>query len=153
MGCDIHVFIEKKIDEKYDTWEAVQLYKIDQYSHKLEVVNPYDGRNYGLFSALAGVRGWEEPFISPRGLPKNLSREIEKEEAWWGEDAHTRTWYDLFELQLFIKEYVMKDSGDEEIILALEDFFDSLISYLHFAGEFIFKFEPNKYRIIMWFDS
>lgn len=156
MGADIHVYLEKKTDEKYNIWESVCLYKIDEYRHKLEIANPYNGRNGELFSALAGVRGWLTPFVNPRGLPENLSQEIEKEYLWFKGDAHTSTWYDVYELKLLIKEFKMEHKEDFEyknIVVALDYFYNNLISYLKFAGEEPFGSEIGKYRVIIWFDN
>ena len=153
MGCDIHVFLEKKTDEKYDCWDQVQLYKVDNYSHNLEIADAYSGRNYELFSVLAGVRGWYEPMIEPRGYPNNLSRPVEKEKEWYGIDAHTPTWYDLFELNLLIKDFKNEHENEDYIYEALDNFWNSLINYLDFAGEYVWEFKPNQYRVIIFFDS
>lgn len=57
MGCDIHCYIEcKRKDSKY--W------------YLFGNMNP--GRNYTLFSVLAGVRGDESPLYPVRGIPSDL---------------------------------------------------------------------------------
>ena len=149
MGCDITMYIEKNTDEVYNIWENVSLYRVGKYSHNLEKVSPYNGRNYELFSILAGVRGWHEPLIEPRGLPENLSREVEKEERWWEKEYHTPTWYDLKELLLYREMY--KDNEDYKVF---EDFVGNILYYLELAEEYVWvDVPPNKYRVIMWFDS
>lgn len=69
MGCDIHGFAEVRPDDKSNWWR--------------EDLMP-DGRNYLLFSVLAGVRGGLYPDVihSPRGIPEDLSK------PWW--------WYSFF---------------------------------------------------------
>lgn len=65
MGCDIHCYIEyKNKDSDKDFW---------QYFGGR--INP--GRNYLLFSKLAGVRGGEDaaPKYPPRGMPNTPARE------------------------------------------------------------------------------
>ena len=153
MGCDIHMFIEKKASEKYDIWEQVALYRVNKNNHKLEVAPFYDGRDYELFSLLAGVRGWHEPFVDLRGLPNNMSSEVEKESAWYESFSHSHTWYDLFELKLFIQDFKNKNENEDGIFERLDGLYDFIIDYLDFAGEYIFNIKPNQYRIIMWFDS
>jgi len=149
MGCDIHCFIEKKTDEKYNVWQQVKIYNVNEWSYGLDVVNPYDGRSYDLFSILAGVRGEYEPLVSPRGLPENLSQDVEKEKIWWNEDYHTPTWYDLNELLLFKKMYAEKEEYESFIY-----FVDKIEMYLDFAKEWIYgDVAPGRYRVIMWFDS
>ena len=162
MGCDIHVFIEKKTDEKYNIWEQVALYRVGKYGRQLETADPYDGRNYSLFGLLAGVRGWMDPLIEPRGLPSNLSEGVEKEERWWEQSYHTPTWYDLSELYLYrkmYKSYIRKDESlqEEERAEAYGSFVyfvDCIEHYLDLAQEWTWgDIAPSKYRVIMWFDS
>ena len=76
MGCDIHVFLERKNkDGKY------------------ELVKELDGtasvRNYRLFAALAGVRG-EGP--EPKGLPADVSEAVREIRHDWGGDGHSDSW-------------------------------------------------------------
>ena len=61
MGCDIHAFIEYK-HLLEDRWSAI--------SGQL-----YLDRNYGLFSALAGVRSYGDAidYLEPRGIPDDIS--------------------------------------------------------------------------------
>ena len=158
MGCDIHMFIEKKANEKYDIWERVSLYYINEYTHDLECAEPYNGRDYELFSLLAGVRGWYEPFDFCRGLPDSVSSKIEAEHAGWGMDCHSTSWYDLCELNLFIKEFKLNNAEtevekEEGMIPRLEKFWEGIVNYLEFAGEFVWDIKPNKYRIVFWFDN
>lgn len=158
MGCDIHMFIEKKTNEKYDIWERVSLYYVNRNTHDIECVEPYKGRDYDLFSLLAGVRGGYEPFDSCRGLPPHVSSKVEAEYNAGDGDYYSATWYDLFELKLFIKEFKMTHAEDEEekkeqMIPRLEELWEGIINYLDFADEFIWDIKPGKYRIVFWFDS
>lgn len=84
MGCDIHGFIEVKINGQWIAFD------------KLDI-----NRNYLLFAKIAGVRdrsGQVIPIAQPRGLPSDLSLvaetcfEIDKE------DAHSMTWLSLDEM-------------------------------------------------------
>ncbi len=67
------------------------------YYRKKNYAN-YSGRNYYLFTFLAGVRGKETPLVDPRGIPEDCSRSIKKLHSRWGFDAHTPTYYYLREL-------------------------------------------------------
>lgn len=63
MGCDIHAFIEMKVNGK---WHFVG-----------ELIR---SRDYDLFSALSGVRGEHDAFFKPNvPLPKDCCSEIRKE--------------------------------------------------------------------------
>jgi hypothetical protein len=61
MGCDIHTFIERR---EHDAWWSVH------YGGQF-----YVGRDYRLFSALAGVRSYDDPppLYAPRGIPEDLA--------------------------------------------------------------------------------
>lgn len=58
MGCDIHCFLEFKYND--GQWES--------FSKKIR-----PGRDYEVFSFLAGVRGYGDiqPLVDPRGFPKD----------------------------------------------------------------------------------
>ena len=106
MGCDIHAFIE-------------YVYEGDTFTNTFSDGEIHFGRNYTLFSLLAGVRGMEQPVVSPRGFPDDCVARgdssvfksnwiVAEKYAEYGSDAHTPTWLTLDELKkvrsLFIKE-------------------------------------------------
>lgn len=117
MGCDIHVFLEKR-NKDTNQWESMSLYKKNS-DNTYEPIPVYDGRNYELFGLLAGVRGSSHFFsggygyiVEPRGLPSDLSPYTQNEwekgkdesgRQWW----HTPTWYDFCELETYA--YLLKD--------------------------------------------
>lgn len=64
MGCDIHLYFEKRNEE--GKWEKLEI---------SEFLVPED-RNYALFGQLAGIRGYPdegEPWFQERGLPDDYS--------------------------------------------------------------------------------
>lgn len=66
MGCDIHAYLEYTSKEAGDSG--------DYWSGFGGCINP--GRNYDLFTLLAGVRGdAKEAVIPPRGIPSDLGCE------------------------------------------------------------------------------
>jgi hypothetical protein len=99
MGCDIHVYVEKRVDGQ---WRAA-----DKYSDE-DGIGPdvsyddrvYVGRNYRLFSVLAGVRKHDMlPVIAePRDLPEDVSPEVRAASDSWGVDGHSHSWLTLREL-------------------------------------------------------
>lgn len=121
MGCDIHMYAEVKKDSK---WEKVgKVFKNpyydktrpsttaeDGYEWNAKLIdNPYKKRNYSLFAILADVRngfgcaGCDlgdgfNPIDDPRGLPKDVSREIKKESDSWDCDGHSHSYFTLKEL-------------------------------------------------------
>lgn len=82
MGCDIHLFVEVKVEDK---WGA--------YNH------PYIKNDYRLFSKMAGVRQCTderginiEPISKPRGVPDNVSFVTKLAIAKCGTDGHSHSW-------------------------------------------------------------
>lgn len=68
MGCDIHCYVEyRKRDGENKNWR--------DFGGR---INP--GRNYLMFSIMAGVRSWsgnEDVLFKPKGLPEKLGYESE----------------------------------------------------------------------------
>lgn len=107
MGCDIHVFVERKVGNhwvrvseakgpRHPYYDEAQDEKTKAYFDK-PTWSP--GRNYWLFGVLAGVRANQfEPIIEPRGVPEDLSKSVAKEFKKWEGDAHTEHYYTLPEL-------------------------------------------------------
>lgn len=92
MGCDIHFYVERKIDNKW----VVQFSPKD-FSYRKDVW--YDGRSYSLFGLLAGVRSRDiTPLAALRDLPEDCSEYIRKQHQEWDIDAHSASYYYLDEL-------------------------------------------------------
>lgn len=120
MGCDIHMYAEKKIG---DTWypftppEHNKWYEEDEEDqpfNRQSALNhddvAWDGRNYRIFAMLAGVRngiGFASvktgepitPISKPRGLPEDVSAEVKQESDDWDIDGHSHSWLTLAELE------------------------------------------------------
>jgi len=127
MGCDIHFFTERKtssnnyqgpkdlsedrntkieeiidnrpVEERWvsaDEWEFDDEYWNVPYSKEF-----YNGRNYYLFSILAGVRGDEEPIDYPRGIPEDCSSGYSYVTNQWDGDGHSHSYFTLKELLEF----------------------------------------------------
>ena len=78
MGCDIHVHSEVKIN---GVWHHVGA--------------PCIGRDYSLFSKMAGVRSYdpkEEPIVEPRGIPNDATFLTLFDYERMKGDAHTPSW-------------------------------------------------------------
>jgi hypothetical protein len=110
MGCDIHLYVEKRdadgLWRSADTWYDDPDYPDRKTVYKwglgLErLAGPiYDGRNYNLFAVLADVRNHETfvPIAAPRGVPADASPEYAAEAKSWGGDGHSHSWLTLGEL-------------------------------------------------------
>ncbi len=114
MGCDIHCCIEwrdtlkNKVNCIGLTAEANKSLvdiNVKNYDSNFNSINDriYNGRNYALFTILAGVRT-REPFmpISPRkGVSNDASYLFKSWIEEYGPDGHSASWLTLKELQDF----------------------------------------------------
>lgn len=79
MGCDIHMYAERRVDGKWrPLFEPVG---DEYYGYEWPVVTK--DRDYDLFGVLAGVRNRHVPCITgePRGLPCDLCEEYARAHA------------------------------------------------------------------------
>lgn len=111
MGCDIHLFGERRVDGK---WESVDEWVTEDFAGYIYTsvkrdARLYDGRNYDLFAILANVRNGYGfagvltgtgfiPISEPRGLPTDVSPEVKANSMDWGGDGHSHSWLTLREL-------------------------------------------------------
>lgn len=116
MGCDIHSFVEVKIDDKW-------IKTVGYFPNSLDGESPFDWRCYGIFGFLADVRNYSRvPTIAePRGLPKDSlflypPEAIVKTEVFsfddpyfWGDGLHSCSWLTLKELLNFDYDQVFED--------------------------------------------
>ena len=109
---------------------------------------PYGGRCYRLFGALAGVRDTSVDMIVPGRwdkLPDDVSVELESMSDDFGMDAHSHSYLTLREL-MDSKYYKMS-------VLALQSigidpyFFKTMVPDLQKFGD------PDDIRIVFWFDN
>lgn len=160
MGADIHIYVEKLNDN--NEWEYIYMKDKDG-----DTVTWYP-RDYTLFGLLAEVRreGYDD-LTKVRGLPYNMSDEVNQAYEEYKDDYHSATWYMLSELDSMKQYLIMKR---ENIILSnllaqeekvqLKEEYESIIGSLTSfcnAIEFIcstnFTYSPDKARVIVWFDN
>jgi hypothetical protein len=143
MGCDIHCFAEVK---QKDRWVMVQDYFTpDSYSkeylHKDKVTNCFDWRSYFMFGLLAGVRRNDvEPISEPKGLPLDISDEVNDEYLGWEDNVHSMSYLTLEELNNF--DY--------------SKYSDEYLSNLFFTHLYELNELKETYsdvRIVFWFDN
>ncbi|ASA22343.1 hypothetical protein [Paenibacillus donghaensis] len=126
MGCDIHLFVEKKINGKWLAVKGVNEPEIkeaeefienikargesaDYWEKRIEELRQgtqgyiWDGRHYLLFEALAGVRANHEitPISEPKGLPEDISAEVKDSAEGWGGDGHSHSYLTAAELNAY----------------------------------------------------
>ena len=82
MGCDIHPYVEVRINNKWEI-STKEVFSLDSFERewqkRLMSERPFDWRSYSLFAFLAGVRNYDccEPISEPRGLPEDCSDSID----------------------------------------------------------------------------
>lgn len=119
MGCDIHAYaeIKRSFGHEEARWYCCENFQLSPYyiwakrngkdlegESEFEINPLYNGRNYALFEALAGVRGEMKNclFAFQNDIPKDCSDFIKSEWEWLGEDAHSPSYITIKEL--FSKE-------------------------------------------------
>ena len=111
MGCDIHTSVERLEGKPDPSWVLLPPPEIELYYYPDSMNKPalgefwYWGRNYSLFTFLAGVRddaayaGKANRCLDlPRGVPADASPEYRKLVDDWGPDGHTHSYFTLREL-------------------------------------------------------
>jgi len=156
MGCDIHLFTERKRTiNNQEKWANVDNWKINPYydgiekqEREYELCSAYRHRNYNLFSILADVRNYREnkPISEPKGIPNDVSEIVQIEKDIWEGDGHSHSYFTMKELY----DYYEENKSDEDTDLK------NLIEVLegHFKDSYYDKDRDcEKYRIVFWFDN
>jgi len=115
MGCDIHLYKEKKIN---DVWVTADEGWCDEYGDG-DIDVPFDNRftdrDYNLFGFLVdGVRRNHAFSFKERGLPFNVCNEIKGVSDYYSSDGHSHSYLYLHELkdaQEFMKDKTIVISG------------------------------------------
>ena len=114
MGCNLWAYVEQH-DKKTGAWKYLSLYKKNK-DDTYDDVFMYASRDYELFGMLAGVRSFNSPFVDKRGVPDDMSEEL-NEKYGDGRNWHSSTWYDYCEL----KAYSRMLNKSEKTIKRLEN--------------------------------
>lgn len=153
MGCDIHLYVEKKIEvpSQGEKWISVDKWIESTYSPGEFEVNIHDqwyiDRCYWLFARLAGVRNYDEidPVFPARGMPEDASLPVWNACHEWGCDGHSHSWLTIEEMEKIDLSYksAMAPYG--------------LRGYLNLRDRMQKLLWQKKYirdiRIVFWFDN
>ena len=104
MGCDIHLYVEKRVGDKWEAVPGPNPWHGMWDDEPEERLNDWiwDGRHYDLFAIMANVRngygfaGCDTgdgfvPIAMPKGLPDDVSPAI-KPAPTDGGDGHSYSW-------------------------------------------------------------
>jgi hypothetical protein len=118
MGCDIHIYVEKKVEDK---WEYIE----GKFgSEKYPADAPFDWRCYDIFSFLAGVRNRSSitPLAEPIGLPDDMSEYVREIFHRWRYDIHNCSWFLASELLTANYDLEVIDVREDNKKMTLRDF-------------------------------
>lgn len=142
MGCDIHLVVERKLDDRWVTVHtmsghnrAPRQLRNGEHGWSTPVAR---SRNYRRFAALAGIRG-DGP--EPRGLPDDLSETGQYLVEFWGADGHSHSW-----LAVTDAAAVFLETEDE----TLDEWAIKNPTVYYFDVE---PGDADDHRIVFWFDN
>lgn len=125
MGCDIHICIEKRVNNQ---WMMINRLGFRDYGCY---------RNYKRFAALASVRG---NGLTPKGLPDDISESAKLYSEEFGSDGHSHSCLPLMEAsKIFLNT---EDERNKKIDTPESHYFDIDLDCA-----------PGEYRIVFWFDN
>ncbi len=112
MGCDIHFYVERRVDDKWltaDIWKPANKAEYHSVPYVDYDSHFYDGRNYDLFAILANVRNGNgfagiktgegfNPISEPRGVPEDACQEYKGAVEDYGGDGHSHSYLTVAEI-------------------------------------------------------
>ena len=100
MGCDIHLYKEKRVSNAWVTADKWEPSEYDEGRIRVPYKDQFNVRNYNLFGFLArGVRREHVYGFIQRGLPFDCSEQVNSEADYWGRDGHSHSYLGLNELK------------------------------------------------------
>jgi hypothetical protein len=179
MGCDIHLFVEKKkddgswdivpapptktsyrwvspsssVDGAWDTWEG----------EPRTLRGWFNGRNYALFGMLSDVRNGRgfagmttgygfKPISDPLGVPDSASAEYKESVACYGEDGHSHSYILLADWAVY------RDAANDLTTVWYGDkdttpYSAHLEEFDEFIKELANYGTPDNLRLVFYFDN
>ncbi len=141
MGCDIHIFVEQKINNQWIKIEAPIFTSWDGLPCNI----PFDWRHYIMFAVLAGVRNYGNilPISNSKGLPEdsfNINLHGCKD------NYHSHSYLTVRELQEYDYDKIYRSDSIRNALGKL--FFINLKEISDFA-----KSDIDSVRIVFYFDN
>lgn len=126
MGCDIHMYKEKKVNGQWVTADKGWADEYDEGVNDVPYENRFTGRDYALFGLLADVRGETGFNQRERGLPFNMCKELMLLSKSYGEDGHSHSFMYLEEmkdlwLMLQDKKVTVEGMKDRDELIKLNE--------------------------------
>lgn len=151
MGCDIHLYKEKRVDGKWvsaDSWESYD--DEDTLAKDVPWEQRHVQRNYVLFGLfVGGVRRSYAISFQERGIPYNVDPNIYGVVDYWSDDAHSFSYLYVHELKDMV-QYIENDHtvlGEAQVAATMViDSLKDIIS--RFDG-----MDGDNHRIVFFFDN
>lgn len=142
MGCDIHAYVERKIDDRWCLLHHIRGWGGD---------SGYGGqRDYDFFSHLCGVRAQDPSDCpEPKGLPKDVSPGCGYESNLYGPDGHSHSYESVNDF-VDKKLALMKIRSNElDGTTGSREYYEwKILSYEMLEHE-----DRDLYRVVFWFDN
>jgi len=134
MGCDIHAYLERKVEDKWVMVKQVGFHKYDPGN--------FCNRDYNYFAALAGVRGGGP---EAKGLPDDVSDSVQMHSNDWNTDGHSHSYMPISEA-IALYKFIHSEAPK----------YDDWV--YHLFGEETEIIEEYRggiksYRVVFWFDN
>lgn len=126
MGCDIHLYKEKKVGSKWVTADEGWRDEYNEGWIDVPWEKRFTDRDYVLFGLLAGVRRDSGFNQKPKGIPFNVCSEIKAINDSLGSDGHSHSFFYLTELkelwdELKTKKVTISGMKDKDEIQKLKE--------------------------------
>lgn len=160
MGCDIHIWAERKTANGFETVKGVE------FSEGASA--PFYWRAYGMYGFLADVRNYSDvpPIAECRGFPDDASGIVSGNYRDWDLDAHSPSWLSVAELAAFDYDRPIEDRRVGRQLApnlysgacTAEPGEGRMTTYREFLGDAYFEdLEKLKScgatRVVFWFDN
>lgn len=156
MGCDIHIVVEQRWEDRWVGVATSQGFMTDSYLPGPTKGYPYAGpavgqRNYAFFGRLAGVRASGPP---PQGFPDDASDLSLMLAQQWGDDGHSHSWLPLWE---FADRWC--SGSDDFIAQRAKDRLGGKATSEHrlldraSIGTYDSEAGMENFRVVFWFDN
>jgi len=138
MGCDIHAYREVKKD---DVWVCIEEWDNSFEDERAYLSDVGISSNYLLFGLLCdSVRTTHNISIKKRGLPADISEQIQSESDSWDCDGHSHSYTTLDELIKLSVDVIIHDVNYVS---------DSLRKLRESFNEH----KDQECRLVFWFDN
>jgi len=181
MGADIHIFVERKKDDKWVRYTGKHFSSVWRKEKGEKENSPFDWRNYEMYGFLAGVRhSYIKPIKEPiYKIPNDASEYVKKQFVKWDGDGHSHSFLTARELLEFDYNQDLREPGDDFSTNSRNVLFEKKVhrkdtnfddeedinkTYFDFLGgpdsmffihikELAELGNPDDVRIVFWFDN